>query len=82
MGLRAAPKNIRASYSTVCGWLMRMKGADLKRPFGKEHPGQKRQLDERVAHAMMFWLDNPTNLHGFQAGAWSLGMRACLAYCT
>lgn len=74
MGLRAASKNIRTSYSTIRGWPMRVKDADLKRRFDKKHPGQKTQLDERVTHAMTLWLDNPPNLHGFQAGAWSLDM--------
>ena len=74
MGLRAISKRIRVSYSTVRGWLMRMKDADLERRFDKRHPGQNIQLDERVEHAIRFWLGNPPNLHGFQAGAWSLDM--------
>ena len=31
MGIRAIARQIRASYSTVRGWLVRMKGADLYR---------------------------------------------------
>ena len=74
VGIRAISERIRVSYSTVRGWLMRMKDAGLKRRFDKKHPGQKRQLDERLEHAIKFWLGNPPNLHGFQAGAWSLDM--------
>ena len=39
VGIRAIVKRIRASYSTVRGWLVRMKDADLKRRFDK-HPSQ------------------------------------------
>ena len=74
VGIRAISKRIRVSYSTVRGWLVRMRDADLERRFDRKHPGQKRQLDERVEHAIKFWLDNPPNLHGFRAGAWSLDM--------
>ena len=74
MGLRAISKRIRVSYSTVRGWPMRMKDAGLKRRFDKKHPGQKRQLDERVEHAIRFWLGNHPNIHGFQAGARGLDM--------
>ena len=35
-------KSIRVSYSTVHGWLVCMKDADLERRFDKKHPGQKR----------------------------------------
>ena len=74
MGIRAIARRIRASYSTVRGWLMRMRDADLERRIDKRRPGQKRQLDERMAHAIRRWLSDPPNLHGFRAGAWSLDM--------
>ena len=74
MGIRPISKRIRVSYLTVRGWLMRMKDADPERRFDKKHPGQKRQLDKRLEHAIKFWLGNPPNLHGFRAGAWSLDM--------
>ena len=74
MGIRAIAKRIRASYSTVRGWLARMKDGDLERRFDKKRPVQKRQLDEHMVHATRRWLGNPPNLHGFRAGAWSLDM--------
>ena len=74
MGIRAIAKRIRVSYSTVRGWLERMKDGDLERRFDKRHPGQKRQLDEHMVHAIRRWLGDPPNLHGFRAGAWSLDM--------
>ena len=75
MGIRAIAKLIRVPYSTVRGWLERMKDGDLERRFDKKHPGQKRQLDERLVHAIRRWLgDPPPNLYGFRAGTWSLDM--------
>ena len=74
MCIRAMAKRIRVSYSTVRGWLERMKDGDLERRFDKKHPGQKRQLDGHIVHAIRRWLGDPPNLHGFRAGAWSLDM--------
>ena len=53
-GIRAKSKRIRMSYSTVRGWLVRMKDADLERRFDKKHHDQKRQLDECAEHAIKF----------------------------
>ena len=38
MGIRAIARRIRASHSTVRGWLVRMMGADLKRRIDKKRP--------------------------------------------
>ncbi|MBI1658334.1 MAG: helix-turn-helix domain-containing protein, partial [Thaumarchaeota archaeon] len=59
MGIRAIAERIRVSYSTVRGWLERMKDGDLKRRFDKKRPGQKRQLDEHMVHAIRRWLGDP-----------------------
>lgn len=74
MNIRPIARRIRVSYATVRGWLERMKDGDLKRRFDRKHPGQKRQLDERLVRTIRRWLGNPPNLHGFRAGAWSLDM--------
>lgn len=74
MGIRAIAKRIRAFHSTVRGWLVRMKDGDLERRFDRKRPGQRRQLDGRMVHAIRRWLGDPPSLHGFRAGAWSLDM--------
>ena len=74
MGIRAIAKRIRVSYSTVRGWLECMKDGDLERRFDGKRPGQKRQLDEHMVHAIRRWLGDLPNPRGFRAGAWSLDM--------
>ena len=69
MGIWAIARRIRASYSTVRGWLERMEDTYLERRFDKKRPGQKRQLDGRMVHAIRRWLGDSPNLHGFRAGA-------------
>ena len=74
MGIRAIAKRIRVSCSTVRGWLIRMKGSDLERRFGKKRPRQKRHLDGCMAHTIRRWLGDPPNLQGSGRGR---GARTC-----
>ena len=74
MGIRAIAKRIRVSYSIARGWLAHMKDNDLERRFDRKRPGQKRQLDECLVHAIRRWLGDPPQPTRIPGGAWSLDM--------
>lgn len=68
------------SYSTVRGWLLRMKDGDMDRRFDKKPEGRKPKIDDDTAKTIAGWLDQPPECYGFAGGTWQLAMVAVMLH--
>ena len=65
---------LKTPYSTMRGWLLRMRGRGLKGRFNKRPRGRRGKLPLQILRTVRGWLKRSPEKCGFETGSWQMDM--------